>query len=497
MPESSSIRYRVAATINRLLGVDLSPPEAVPSTAEEPKAIAHANDIASITKAWDETFRLGYNRKRRYQEYNLMDKGEVSAQLDDIRNAVLISDDGRVSSFEVRTSTKGAKYQNIIDDVLTSADIHKKARSILRDCVRFGDEFVEFIIDENMNVVGVQSAPCEEMYVNVDEHNRVLRGSAPVDTPWGERVWPRAYHQRNYSMRTVAAWFPWEMAHLKWEVSDKHIYSASSYLEPMRRDWHRIRMMEDGMTVARLVRAYLQKVHKLDMTGKPDKQAETDLKKYQAAIAQKKLSGGSIVDRPVGVDEDLFMGVRYHTQADGALVPGLSSIDVIDPRNAGLSDIDDILYHRDKLFLYMPAEVVGLERQGRRDLSQQDIAVSKMYQYCQKNILEDQFLWPMFRLALLLKGYQPKREDIEIVWPQVIVKNSWRFSDAMFRRMMGHRNAIEVGIITPEYVRINEYGMSKEESDEMEKEVLRWAKVAPDFDKGSQAAQTTAGSRSA
>lgn len=492
----SSIRYRIARTINTLLGVDLSPPEAAPSAAEEPKAVAHANYIAALTKAWDETFRLGYNRKRRYQEYNLMDKGEISAQLDDIRNAVLISDDGRVSSFEVRA--RGPKYQNIIDDILSSASVHTKARSILRDVAKSGDEFVEFIIDENMNIVGVQSAPCEEMYVNVDEHNRVLQGSDWVDTPFtpARRFWPRAYHQRNYSMRTVAAWFPWEMSHLKWEISDKHIYSASSYLEPMRRDWHRISMMENGMTVARLVRAYLQKVHKLDMTGKPDEVAKADLKAYQDAIVQTKLSGGSIIDRPVGVDEDLFMGVRYHASGD-ELVPSLSNIDVIDPRNAGLSDIDDILYHRDKLFLYMPAEVVGLERQGRRDLSQQDIAVSKMYQYCQKNILEDQFLWPMFRLALLLKGYQPKREDIEVVWPQVIVKNSWRFSDAMFRRMMGHRNAIESGIITPEYVRINEYGMSKEESDEMEKEVLRWAKVAPDFDKGSQAAQTTAGSRSA
>jgi hypothetical protein len=488
-----SIRYAIARAINNLLGVDLSPPEAATSQPEEPKVVAHANVVAAIIKEWDEAFVLGYNRKRRYQEYSIMDKGEIAAQLDDVRNAVLISDDGRMESFDVRA--KGAKYQTIVDDVLANAGVHKACRSVLRDTLKFGDEFVEYIVDDNGDIVGVQSAPCETMYRNVDVHNRILQGAEEVDTPWGKKVWPRAFHQRNYSQRTVAAWYPWEMAHVRWEPSDKHIYSASSFLEPMRRDWHRINMTENGMTVARLVRAYLQKVHKIDVTGKDNEETKRDIEQYQNVIAKAKLSGGSIVDRPLGVDEDLFLGVRYHTQPDGTLMPSLNGIDAIDPRNAGLAEIEDMYYNRDKLFMYVPAEVVGMERDRSRDLSRQDVAVSHLYRYCQKNVLEEQFLWPMFRLALLLKGYNPKREDVEVVWPDVMVKFSWRHSDAFFRRIMGHANAIETGIVDRIWVRMNEYGMSRQEAEEMEANVVREADVYPEVERGSQAAQTRQGNQ--
>jgi hypothetical protein len=479
------------------LGVDLSPPDSVTSADDErPKTVASANFLAALTKTYDETFRLGYNRKRRYQEYDVMDKGEIAAQLDDIRNATLISDDGTMPSFDVRA--KGAKYQTIVDDVMEDTNIHKKIRAILRGGVKYGDGFVEFIIDENYNVVGVQSAPCDTMYVGVDKHNRLLPGAEVIQVEPGRTMSvPRAYRQLNPAMKIVAAWYPWEMAHIKWEPSDEHIYSASSYLEPLRYSWHMLNMMENGMAVARLVRAYMQKVHKVDITGKTNEEAENDIKAYQRTIAQHKLSGGSVVDRPFGVDEDLFLGVRYHTQQDGSLVPSLNDIDAIDPRNAGLSQIDDMLYNREKLFTYIPAEVVGMEGDRSRDLSRQDVAVSRLYQYCQRNVLEEQLLWPMFRLALLLKGYTPKREDIEVVWPDVMVKFSWRHSDAFFRRMMGHANAIEAGIITPDYVRRTEYGMSQEESDEMEQAVIAWGRVKPDLGGAAQANQTRVGNRSA
>jgi len=491
MESPPSIRYRIARAINNLLGVDLSPPDAASSPAEEPKTVV--NRLATLTKAFDEIFRIGYNRKRRYQEYDVMDKGEISAQLDDVRNAVLISDDGRRDTFEVRA--KGVKYDNIIADVIASTDLHKKCRRILRNVLKNGDEFVEYIVDDNNNVAGVQSAPCGEMVVGVDKHNRVLQGVEREQTATGWQTWPRAYRQYNASMQLIAAWYPWEMAHIKWEPSDGHVYSASSFLEPMRRDWHRINMMENGMAIARLVRAYMQKVHKIDVTGKTDEEVKADFKAYQDSIAKKKLSGGSVIDRPMGVDEDLFLGVRYHVQQDGTLVPSLNTIDTIDPKNAGLADIDDMLYHRDKLFMYVPAEVVGMEGDRSRDLSRQDVAISRLYQYCQRNVLEEQFLWPLFRLALLLKGYKPKREEIEFAWPDVMVKFSWRHSDAFFRRIMGYANAIESGVVDRKWVRVNEFGMSDEEADDMEARIKAELAIYPPMERGSQAAQTRQGNQ--
>jgi hypothetical protein len=451
-----------------------------------------------VTEAWEEIFKIGYSRQRRYTEYSEMDDAEIAAQLDAVVNSVLVSDDGTFQGFRVNT---GSKYGNVIEDLVERLDLRWYIRETLRDLLTSGDEFQEIVVDEDFNIVRLQSVPAPQMYVNVDRHNRLLGGFGTF-TNFDQEIFgikpkirlPRAYHQLNSSMNIVAAWLPWEMQHLKWRVSTKKTYSASAYLEPMRRAWHGLRMMEQGMIVARVIRAYTRNVHYLDQTDKDPEAAEADLRAYIESVAKKKTSGGNLLERPLGVDEDLFLGTGY-IDAGEEFLPKLTRIETLDPSNRGLANIADVEYHQKKLFPYISKAVVGIETSSD-DLTPQDVSSSRLYQYCQQGVLERQLLWPLFRLQLLLKGYKPVKSDIEIEWPEVVVRNSWRFSDADFRRAMAWRNHVEMGTASRRYVAQHELGMSDEEWETVKAEVSEEMASMPVIPQGSQAAQTAQGNRS-
>lgn len=498
-----SISFRLASRIAQMFGLQLYPQVQGEPTApgdQDPRAVPDANIVGPVTHPFEEIFRLGYSRQRRYQEYENMDESDIAVQMDAIINSSLVSDDGTFHGFRVNT---GAKYGTVIQELVERVDLKWYIREVLRDTLKFGDEFQEIVIDDDFNIVRLQSAPCPQMYVNVDAHNRVLGGSAKYTSHakgiFGNRAevtLPRAYHQVNGSTQIVAAWYPWEMQHLKWRTSTKKTYSVGAYLEPMRRSWHALRMMEQGMVIARLMRAYTKNVHYLDETDKDSEAAQKDLDKYIDDVTKKKTSGGSILDRSLEVNEDLFVGTGYIEDGTGEMHPKLTRIETMDPSNRGLSNIGDVEYHRQKLFPYISSEVVGITT-DKEDLSLQDIASSRLFQYCQVGILERQLLWPLFRLQLLLKGYKPARSDIEIEWPEVVVRNSWRFSDGDFRRAMAWRNHVEMGTASRRYVAQHELGMNDEEWEQTKDEIKDEVATMPMIPQGSQAAQTSQGNRSA
>lgn len=493
-----SIRYRIATAIAALLGRDLPTVQAEPATSDtedgEPKGLSNANFVSSMVRGWEELFRIGYDRRTRYADYDKMDDAEIAALLDAIVDATLVSDDGSFHGFQVEA---GAKHKTVLADMVDRLDLQFHIREILRDCLKNGDEFIEIVIDEGMNIVRLQSVPCHQMYVGVDKHNRVLGGYDDARVVGGQvEQLPAAYRQQNRSGDVVAAWLPWEMCHLKWRENTKFPYAIRSFLEPSRKPWHKLRMLEESMVIARLVRAYLRLIHTLDETDRSTEDAEKDLAQYIERITKKKTAGGSLVTRPLMVDEDLFLTSGYIEGPDGQLHPKLGGIETVDPANRGLAQIDDVEYHRRKLFTRVSGEIVGIES-DREDLSLQDIASSRLYQACQVHILERQLLWPLFRLQLLLKGYKPRRTDVNVIWPQVVIRSSWRFSDAMFRRAMGWRNHIEMATASRRWVAQEEHGYSDEEWERIKQEIQDEAILFPVIPQGSQAAQTGQGSRSA
>jgi len=454
--EPKSLAYKFARAVFKRLGVDIEPPP------PEPKAPASADYLGSLIGTWRSLFGVELARKARYRDYEEMDYGHAAAQLDALVDACTVSDDGKQYGCRIEA---GAKHQGVIDRILERIDLNRQIRTFLRDLAKYGDLFVAPVFDDEYNIVALEAPNPNQMIKNVDAMHRLVRGTGPGKD---DKQYPEAFQMVDDANIVVAGWWAWEMRHLRDDgVRQEHlhrtIYSSSSYFEPFRKDWRKLQMVEEGMTIARLVRAYLRFVHYLDHTGKTTDERKEALDAYMEKLKRRKLESGSFTKHPLEVDEDLFLSVGYRQDTLGQeLKPSLSRIDTIDPQNRGLANINDVEYLRDKLFLRMSKELVGI-RSDREDISQQDVASSRMFLFYQRLLTED-LIWPILRLGLLLKGYVAKRKEVKIIWPEVAIKDSWRRQDAAFRESLKHRAYVEMKVEPRKFAAQQVWGISDDQA---------------------------------
>jgi len=464
MPDqpAASLAYRIARKVNDILGDPLHLPIA---QQPEPKGTLEAT-VSIIRREFEEFFTLTQDRRKRYRDYDRMDVGSVATMLNDIVDACTIADDGSLYGFRIEA---GAKVRNLLDGVKQRNSLDELSREVLRNTLKYGDEFVGLTLNDQGDVTYLSQLPVGEMLVRVDTHARLLPGAEMIMINGQRTDIPSAYWQVDPATgHPLAGWYPWEMCHLKLYPTRLSAYSRTSLLEEIRGDWHKLRMVEEGMVIARLLRAYLRHIHKLDVTGKDAKEAADFIKAYMDLVKRAKLAADpttgerSVEMRSLGVEEDLYLGTGYITAPDGSAQPMLSDITVIDPQNSGLRSIPDVEHLQRKIFSRVSAEIVGIPG-DREDVSQQDVASSRFYQYLQAFVLERRFLRPIFDLSLRLKGYTPSAEAYKIVWPKVIIESSWRYADAGFRRSMMDANYIEAGIVSRRRIALARFGLSDAE----------------------------------
>jgi len=430
--------------------------------------------LFALRQSWEEFFSYPRDRQARYDDYSKMDYGDITAMLDCVVDACLISDDGQQRSF--RVEPRGNKIGRVVDGTLSATSLKGWAGYFLRESLKWGDVFIEPLVDDHHNIVGLQDYPPGYMFVNKDKKNQFIKG--------------KAYQQISMAGKVIASWTPDEMIHLKWRPDKKLKYSGGSMLDPLRRDWRRLQQMEDSLAVARMVRAYLRYVHYLDATGKSTTEAEEMLKNYRKQLTRAKTPSGAYRKAPLEVDSDLFISTGYLSTPSGEVVPSLTHIQEIDPRNAGLAEIGDVEHVRRKLFNRVPAEIVGIDRK-ERDITQQDVAFSRFIQHCQYEVLGRRLIEPILDKALMLKGYAPEGA-YKLVFPDATVRMSWRFADAFFRTSMGYTYYRDMGLLSNKWIAKRVFNMSDEDYEAVRAD----AKGDPPIDPSSKAQQARAGQKS-
>lgn len=464
---------------------------------EEPQSQSLAGEVSTVVAEFDTIFRVERNRLNRLQDYEDMDQGDVGALLDATVDACLISDDGAMLGFEARVKrpgTSGKKYQTIVNQMLKDTRLVFKMREYLRKTLKRGDTFLEIIYDEEMNIRGIKSVPPRSMRVKVDEHGNLQQGTTTLEVLGGTQEVALPYWQINDLNHPVASWFPWEMFHIKWMHDDELTYSDGSFIEPLRRDWKRQKAIEDGLAVARIQRAYLREIHYVDVHGKQQEDADKYLRDYRNKLTERNISDERRVEWPKQVRTNYYVGVR-HRQFHDRLYEDRTKIDIIDPRNTGLENISDVEYLQQKLFRRVPAEVVGAGSVVGNDLTQQDVAASKLQQYCQF-LMSQELIIPLCLMAVRLKGFNPDPEDFEIVWPGVVVRASWRFADSKFRESMANVNYAEWGVISRKRIAQDTYRMDDEEWEAEVEQVNREQGELPSPNRQSDVQARRQGSQS-
>ena len=416
------------------------------------------------------------NRAARYRDFDSMDTDDIGAMLDSVVDAVLTFEDvttGR--GFKVESDDP--KIQELFDRAKKQADLEQLVEEILRDMLKYGDGFVEPLF-AGPELVGCQTYLPVEITVNRDDKGRLPKGK-------DEDGFPIAFQQKKNGS-TVAGWQPWEMVHFKFAPSRRLKYSSRSLLDYHRPSWRKLQLVEQGMVVARISRASPRRVHYVDVTNKDRESQEKTLRAYIARMTQRVFGqkprnddGLPLID----ASNDLYITTGYTTGADGKPVPMLNKTEIEDPATAGLSELADVNYLRQKLWSQVPSDVVGIKRNLTGDMDTQDLAFTRLLRRCQRQL--EIGLRGIFDQVLLANGKLPSQVAYRILMPVIDVKASWRYADARFRASMELRNYMEMGAVSRRFMLRRAFSMTDKEISEV------WAEVEEEMQNPIFAAMVT------
>ena len=241
-----------------------------------------------------------------------------------------------------------------------------------RTMCKFGDFFLYMDIDDKIGIKNVIGLPGPE-----------------VERLEGEDKTNPNYVQFQWNAGGIT-FENWQVAHFRILGNDKYAPYGTSVLEPARRIWRQLTLLEDAMMAYRIVRSPERRVFYIDVGNiAPD-----DVEQYMQKVMNQ-MKSNQVVDQnsgrvdlrynPMSIDEDYFVPVRGDSSS--------SRIETL-PGGTYTGDIDDVKYLRDKLFaaLKVPASYLSRAEGAEEDkatLAQKDIRFARTIQRLQRAVVSE------------------------------------------------------------------------------------------------------------
>ena len=279
---------------------------------------------------------------------------------------------------------------NELNDMLNIKTNSEEIKGIL-------DNLFFKILNLEFNLFGWTRAMCKYgdffLYLDIDDNDGIKYAiglpSNEIERLEGEDKTNPKYVQFQWNQGAMT-FENWQVAHFRILGNDKYVPYGTSVLEPARRIWRQLTLMEDAVMAYRIVRSPERRVFYVDVGNI----APQDVEQYmQRVITQMKRN--QIVNQntgrvdlrynPMSTEEDYFIPVRGGQQ--GTRIENL-------PGGTYTGDIDDIRYLRDKLFaaLKIPASYLTNMEGGTEDkttLAQKDIRFARTIQRLQKSVVSE------------------------------------------------------------------------------------------------------------
>ena len=316
-------------------------------------------------------YMANQNRSDRYLDFDQMEyTPEIASSLDiyadEMTTSTPMSPMLKIdcSNQEIKT-TLDVLYHNILN-------VNFNLFNWSRTMCKYGDYFLYLDIDETKGVKFAIGLPPNE-----------------VERIEGEDKTNPNYVQYQWNSGGIT-FENWQVAHFRVLGNEKHLPYGTSILEPARRIWRQLTLLEDAMMAYRIVRSPERRVFYIDVGNIPPE----DIEQYmQKVVTQMKRN--QIVDQntgrvdlrynPLSVEEDYFVPVRGNVSSRIENLPG----------GTYTGDIDDVKYLRDKLFsaLKIPASYLSRSEEGggedKTTLAQKDIRFARTIQRLQRSVISE------------------------------------------------------------------------------------------------------------
>ena len=348
--------------------------------------------------------QVEHDRKKRYKEYEDMDGyPEISSAFD------IYSDDctqENIDGTPWKVVTTDEMVKKEIAKMFDQINLSRYLWDISRNVVKYGDMFIETIIDLNNAKRGIQRIKIlNPGYIfRVEDEFGYLKQfiqEVPKKNDWSSygSIGPRLDDTHMISLD------PGQIIHFRLHTSDPtHYPYGKSIANAARVTYKSLKMMEDAMLIYRLVRAPERRIFYIDTGSLPASKAEMHIKKQMDKFKKRKSYNsqtGNIEENfnALAADEDFYLAVNG--KGSGTKIETLKGAE-------NLGEVDDVKYFRDKLLaaLKIPKDYIVEKDQApdrKANLSQLDVKFARVITRIQKSL--EIGLETLAKRHLMLRGF--------------------------------------------------------------------------------------------
>lgn len=381
---------------------------------------------------------------------------EIAAALDIYADETVAADEkGRC----LHVYSDNEKIRELLEDLFYNVlNVEFNLRSWARNLCKYGDFFLYNDVSPEYGVVNAFPIPVNEIE-REENYDR--------DDPFAVR-----YRWVTLGNRTLENW---EVTHFRLLGNDMFLPYGSSIIEPARRIWRQLILIEDAMLVYRVVRAPERRVFYIDVANLPPHEVPTYIEQQR-----QNLRSAPVVDRntgrvdlrynPMSVEEDYFIPVR-----------GSDTGTKIDTLAGGQNTaaVEDVAYIQKKLFaaLKIPRAYLGYDEMlsSKATLAQEDIRFSRTINVIQKTMMAE-----LNKLAIIhLYAHGFDDEDLQ----NFTLRLSNPSTVAQQQKLELWRAKFEIagsspeGMGSKEFIRREIWGLNEEQIEQLDDQRLKEKKI--------------------
>jgi len=310
------------------------------------------------------------NRAERYVDYEQME------YMPEIASAIDIYADEMTTHSSIQPMLNIACSNEEIKSTLSTLyhsimNVDHNLFGWCRSLIKFGDFMLYLDIDESIGIKSTIALPIREV--------ERLEGEDPTNPNYVQFQWNSA----------GITFENWQISHFRILGNDKYTPYGTSVLEPARRIWRQLVLLEDAMMAYRITRSAERRVFYIDVGNIAPQDVETFIQKTITSFKRNQVVNAETgrVDlryNPLSVEEDYFIPIRGGENSRIESLPG----------GQYTGQIDDVKYLRDKLFaaIKVPASYLTQGEDGSEDkttLAQKDIRFARTIQRLQRSVISE------------------------------------------------------------------------------------------------------------
>lgn len=392
-------------------------------------------DERNIASYAQEKTRLESGRLAAARDYDLMDAEcpEVSSALDVIAEFSTQADDPLAETF--RIESKDDALQGSLTERVQALKLDAMVTPAARDIAKYGGTFIELVADIDGQIVALKPLPNITMQRNEDAYGRLM---------------PIAFKQVDPATNKVVAEFAaWQICHIRYQKIASRMY-GNSLLEPARKVYKQISLMEDGMVVGRLYRSHVRYAFNVPVDGM-NKDSIIDYIEELKLRFKKKMRFNTETGRieqfesPMSAEEDFWLPTKQGVQSDVKVLQG----------QGNLSQIGDMEYFQNKLFatLKVPKAILGFERDvnAKSTLSTQDVNFARTLRRMQQVLAGG--VREILNRVMICEGLDPATVEYTTIFPPVSTTDELvQWQTELIKSQVAEVYMLELRVIDDEYI---------------------------------------------